>query len=178
MWEPALCSLEEPGKAEGWEGESCLEENTRLCVVGSPGFLQVSLLFLYRLGLPRDSCWAASCLDHGIWCSMDLKGRSMDVIWRCFDSHSDWGGELISGDEMVSEVSYATTLGQVMDLNIPFFCFLLCAGPHLQNRGMVCICLLKSFRSNMSNGWDFGRGIFADFPVDLQNALCSWSNSV
>lgn len=34
MQEPALCSLEEPGKAEDWEGGSCLEENGGMCYGG------------------------------------------------------------------------------------------------------------------------------------------------
>lgn len=39
------------GARKGWEGESCLEEKGGLCAVGSPGFLQVPPLFLYRVGI-------------------------------------------------------------------------------------------------------------------------------
>lgn len=67
------------GARKGWEGESCLEEKGGLCAVGSPSFLQAPPLFLYRLAVPCDCCWAASCLHQGFgapWTSKEGQGMS------------------------------------------------------------------------------------------------------
>lgn len=70
MREPALCSLEEPGKAEGWEGGSCLEENGGTCYgghqascrplhhvlqAGSPMWLLLELHPVWTMGF--DATW-------------------------------------------------------------------------------------------------------------------------
>lgn len=45
MRKPALCSLEELGKAEGWEGRSCLDEDGVMCYGGH----QASCRSLHRV---------------------------------------------------------------------------------------------------------------------------------
>jgi len=156
MREPALCSLEEPGKVVGWEGGCCLEDSG-VRVTGVVGLPAGPSAVSDGLGLLCGS--RGSCILFGLWDLMlhgperkvsGCRVRTLGVL----PSLAEVRGCLVMKWLVRYRALWLGTwhLGRVLaliSLSSPSFLMLVLT---YRMGVMVFICLLKGFRSDVFNG--------------------------